>query len=145
MYRQILVPTDGTELSALALEAALRLAAFGHGTIVGVHASPPPYPMAPELGLAAPIHEAWLREREQQGQDALAYIRRRAGEAGVACQTELVYNLAPWEAIVQTARKQLCDLVVMASHGRGGIAGRLIGSETAKVLIHSAIPVLVVR
>jgi len=145
MYRRILVPTDGTERSTKALETALRLAALGHGTIVGVHASPPPYVMAPELGLAAPIHEAWRREREQLGQDAVSYIRRRAGEAGVPCETLLVPGMAPCDAIIHTAREQLCDLIVMASRGRGGLAGRLIGSETWKVLTHSAIPVLVLR
>jgi nucleotide-binding universal stress UspA family protein len=63
----------------------------------------------------------------------------------VACEAVLVHELAPWEAVIQTAREQLCDLIVMATHGRGGLAARLIGSETAKVLTHSAIPVLVVR
>ena len=145
MYRRILVPTDGTERSSAALDAALRLAALGHGTVVGVHASPPPYVMAPELGLAAPIHDAWRREREQLGLDAVAYIRRRAAEAGVPCETLLVPGLAPCDAIVRSAREQLCDLIVMASRGRGGLAGRLVGSETWKVLTRSAIPVLVIR
>lgn len=145
MFRRILVPTDGTERSTGALEAALRLAALGNGTVIGVHASPPPYVMAPELGLAAPIHDAWRREREQLGHDAVAYIRRRAGEAGVPCETLLVAGMAPSDAIIHSAREQLCDLIVMASRGRGGLAGRLVGSETWKVLRHSAIPVLVLR
>jgi nucleotide-binding universal stress UspA family protein len=145
MYRRIMVPTDGTELSAVALDTALRLARLGNATVIGVHASPPPYLMAPELGPAAPFHQAWLEEREQQAEDALAYVRRRATETGVPCETRLVHEMAPWEAVVQTAREEVCDLIVMATHGRGGIAARLIGSETAKVLTHSAIPVLVVR
>ena len=145
MYRRILVPTDGTERSTNALEAALQLALLGHGTVIGVHASPPPYVMAPELGLAAPIHEAWRREREQLGLDAVAYIRRRADEAGVPCETLLVPGMAPCDAIIRSAREQLCDLIVMASRGRGGLAGRLMGSETWKVLSRSAVPVLVLR
>lgn len=145
MYSRILVPTDGTERSTGALETALQLAALSGGTVIGVHASPPPYVMAPELGLAAPIHDAWRREREQLGQDAVAYIRRRAGEAGVRCETLLVSGMPPYDAIIRSAREQLCDLIVMASRGRGGLAGRLIGSETWKVLSHSAIPVLVLR
>lgn len=145
MYRRILVPTDGTERSTNALETALRLAELGQGTVIGIHASPPPYVMAPELGLAAPIHDAWRREREQLGQDAVAYIRRRAGEAGIPCETVLVTGMAPCDAIIRSARELLCDLIVMASRGRGGLAGRLIGSETWKVLRHSAIPVLVLR
>jgi nucleotide-binding universal stress UspA family protein len=103
MFRRILVPTDGTERSTVALEAP-RLAALGGGTLIGVHASPPPYVMAPELGLAAPIHDAWRQEREQLGQDAVAHIRRRAVEAGVPCETLLVTGLPPSEAIVRSAR-----------------------------------------
>jgi len=80
--------------------------------------------MAPEPGLAAPIHEAWRRERAQLGQDAVAYVRRRAGDAQIPCETLLVQGLAPCDAIVRTAREQLCDLIVMASRGRGGLAGR---------------------
>lgn len=145
MFSRILVPTDGTERAVHALDTALRLAALSGGQVIAVHASPPPYVMAPELGLAAPIHEAWRREREQLGQDAVAYVRRRAGEAGVICQTMLAPGEAPYEAIVRIAREQLCDLIVMASRGRGGLAGRLVGSETWKVLSHSAVPVLVLR
>jgi len=145
MFGRILVPTDGTERSVQALETALRLAALSGGHVIAVHASPPPYVMAQELGLAAPIHEAWRREQDQLGQDAVAYVRRRAGETGVICQTVLAPGLAPHEAIVRTAREQLCDLIVMASRGHGGLAGRLIGSETWKVLSHSAVPVLVLR
>jgi nucleotide-binding universal stress UspA family protein len=145
MYRRILVPTDGTERAIVALDTALRLAAMSQGMIIAVHASPPPYVMAPELGLAAPIHEAWRREREQLGQDAVAYVRRCAGAAQIPCETLRVQGLTPCEAIVRTAREQLCDLIVMASRGRGGLAGRLMGSETWKVLGQSAVPVLVLR
>ena len=145
MFSRILVPTDGTERAVQALDTALRLAALCGGHVIAVHASPPPYVMARELGLAAPIHEGWQREREQLGQDAVAYVRRRAGEAGVICETLLAPGLAPHDAIARIAREQRCDLIVMASRGRGGLAGRLIGSETWKVVSHSAVPVLVLR
>jgi len=51
----------------------------------------------------------------------------------------------PWRVILRVARTRKCDLIVMASHGRRGIAGLLLGSETTKVLTHSKIPVLVCR
>jgi nucleotide-binding universal stress UspA family protein len=147
MYRRILVPTDGTELCSAALATALELAKLGGGAIVGFHAGPPDRlgPLAEE----DPIRAAWLAERQQAGTDALAWIARRAAEAGVPCDTLLIHHESPAVAIVETARDRLCDLIVMASHGRTGVAAnlraRLLGSETWKVLTLCAIPVLVVR
>jgi nucleotide-binding universal stress UspA family protein len=143
MYQRILVPTDGTELCSAALAAALDLARLGGGVIVGLHAGPPT-----RLGPLAqddPVRAAWLNEREQNGNDALAWIARRASEANVACETLLVHHESPAAAIVDTARDRVCDLIVMASHGHGGLRARLLGSETWKVLSTCAIPVLVVR
>jgi nucleotide-binding universal stress UspA family protein len=147
MYRRILVPTDGTELCSAALATALDLAKLGGGSIVGFHAAPPD-----RLGPLAeddPVRAAWLAERQQAGTDALGWIARRAAEAGVSCETLMIHHESPAVAIVETARDQLCDLIVMASHGRTGLAAnlraRLLGSETWKVLALCAIPVLVVR
>jgi nucleotide-binding universal stress UspA family protein len=147
MYQRILVPTDGTELCSNALGAALELAKLGGGTIIGLHAGPPMRlrPLADE----DPVRAAWLNERTQTGADALAWIARRAGEAGVPCETLLLQHESPAAAIVETARERLCDLIVMASHSRAGLGAnlraRLLGSETWKVLSLCAVPVLVVR
>jgi len=65
--------------------------------------------------------------------------------AGLACQGFTVEAMHPHEAILDHAKNQGCDLIVMASHGRRGVAGVLLGSETQKVLTHSNIPVLVLR
>jgi nucleotide-binding universal stress UspA family protein len=143
MYRRILVPTDGTELCSVALTAALDLALLGGGNIIGLHAGPPARLDA--LAEEDPVRAAWLVERERNGADALAWIARRAAEAGVACETKLVHHESPAAAIVEGARDHGCDLIVMASHGHGGLRARLLGSETWKVLSHCAIPVLVVR
>ncbi len=143
MYQRILVPTDGTELCTAALTAALDLARLGGGAIVGLHAGPPS-----RLGALAaddPVRAAWLNERERNGQDALAWIARRAAEEGIPCETVLVHHDSPAAAIVEAARDRLCDLIVMASHGRSGLRARLLGSETWKVLGTCAIPMLVVR
>jgi nucleotide-binding universal stress UspA family protein len=143
MYQRILVPTDGTELCSAALDAALELARMGGGSILGLHAGPPDRlnPLAEE----DPVRAAWLNEREQVGDDALAWIARRAAEAGVPCETLLVHRDSAAAAIVETARDRLCDLIVMGSHGHGGLRARLLASETSKVLETCAIPVLVVR
>jgi nucleotide-binding universal stress UspA family protein len=143
MYRRILVPTDGTEFCSAALATALELAKLGGGTVVGLHAEPPD-----RLGPLADddqVRAAWLNECAQVGADAMAWIARRAAEAGVPCETVLVHHESPAGAIIETARDRVCDLIVMASHGRGGLRARLLGSETWKVLTYCAIPVLVVR
>jgi nucleotide-binding universal stress UspA family protein len=143
MFHRILVPTDGTELCSAALATALELAKLGGATIVGLHAEPPDRPgtMAEDDQARA----AWLNENAQVGADAMSWIARRAAEAGVPCETVLVHHESPAAAIVETARDRLCDLIVMASHGHGGLRARLLGSETWKVLGECAIPVLVVR
>jgi nucleotide-binding universal stress UspA family protein len=143
MYKRILVPSDGTELCSGALNAALELATLGKATVVGLHAAPPAR-LAP-LAADDPVRAAWLSERSQTGKDALSWIARRAAEAGVPCETIVVQHESPAAAIVEVAREHACDLIVMASHGRQGLRARLLGSETSKVLTHSAVPVLVVR
>jgi nucleotide-binding universal stress UspA family protein len=75
----------------------------------------------------------------------LKVIRTAASEAGVACDTVSVTSDHPFEAIINMANQIGCDLIVMASHGRRGMRGLLLGSETHKVLTHSKIPVLVYR
>jgi nucleotide-binding universal stress UspA family protein len=75
----------------------------------------------------------------------LAAIEREAKAAGVKCETVTAANDAPYDEIVKQAKKRKCDLIMMSSHGRRGISGLLLGSETAKVLTHSTIPVLVYR
>lgn len=145
MYKRILVPLDGTERSALALETALRLAKLGGGGIVGMHACAPMILVPDPAVTEDPKGGAWRRERAQLAHDALAYVTRRAQEEGVPATVELSRLDRPWEAVIQAARDHGCDLVVMAAHGEQGLVARLLGSETQKVLTHSAIPVLVVR
>ena len=75
----------------------------------------------------------------------LAKVTERAGEAGVKSDIVTMMGDVPYETIIDTAKKQKCDLIMMASHGRRGLTAILLGSETSKVLMHSKIPVLVVR
>jgi nucleotide-binding universal stress UspA family protein len=145
MYQRILVATDGTERSCPALETALSLARAGGGAIVGVHACAPMLLEREALHEVDPIDGAWRRERVQLAHDAMAYIKRRAEEEGVPVTTELGRQERPYEAIIAAANRYRCDLIVMASHGESGLAARVLGSETRKVLTHSTIPVLVVR
>jgi len=144
MYKRILVAVDGTERSAAALGAALGLAQLGGGTIVAVHVAGDAQLLATG-DIGGPFYDAWRAEADRLGRDALDYAVRRATEAGVPCETVLAPSGPPWEGIVATARERGCDVIVMASHGHRGVAARLLGSETQRVLVHCDIPVLVVR
>ncbi|KQV40160.1 universal stress protein [Massilia sp. Root335] len=144
MYRRILVPVDGTERAAAALGAALGLAHLAGGTIIGVHVAGET-PLLATGDVGGPFYDAWRNEADRLGRDALAYVVRRATEAGIPCETVLAPPGPAWDGIIATARERACDLIVMASHGRHGLAAQLLGSETQRVLTHCDIPVLVVR
>ena len=145
MFRRILIPTDGTELCRGALDAALDLARLGDGSVIGLHVYPRPEPALLEAGETDPAGLARRSQREQQASDALAYVRRRAQEAGVPCETMLARDASPHEAIERVAREQGCDLVVLAAHAPRGLRARLLGGEAEKLLAHGTVPLLIVR
>jgi nucleotide-binding universal stress UspA family protein len=148
MFKHILIPTDGSRLAAKGIKAGVRLAQAVGARVTGVFVAPPYMPaMYGEAGLtvtglARRDYEALL---ERQARKSLAAVEIEADVAGVACRVESLTGLQPWRGILQVARTRKCDLVVMASHGRGGLGGLILGSETARVLSHSKIPVLVTR
>ena len=100
---------------------------------------------AHETGATEAAHEKVRRERELHSKHYLEFVEQHAAAAGVPCTSMLATADAPYEAIIKAARSAGCDLIAMASHGRRGIKALLLGSETQKVLTHSAIPVLVFR
>jgi len=147
MFKHILVPTDGSELS---LQTARRAVSFAQeaGARVTAFFAKPDYPITyfGEGALVDPTGpEAFAELAEQKASDYLGAIRRLCEEAGVPCDTLSDTSDVPYEAIIAAAEKQGCDLIFMASHGRRGLGGFLLGSETNKVLTHSKIPVLVYR
>ena len=148
MYKHILVSTDGSKLSGKAIRTAVMLARALGARVTGVYVIPPyPPPMYGEAMIYAPaMSSAKYRDSAKRaGKKALAAVEIEAQTAGVACAAALLAAADPWEGIVRTAKAKKCDLVVMASHGRRGLSGFLLGSETTKVLTHSKIPVLVCR
>jgi nucleotide-binding universal stress UspA family protein len=148
MYRHILVPTDGTKLSRKAIDAAVRLAQALGARITGAYVIPPYQASfyADALMYAPPVsRERYRALTKREGQKALAEVSGAARAAGVPCGAALLSANQPWEGVLQAAKAKKCDLIVMASHGRRGLAGLLLGSETTKVLTHSRIPVLVCR
>ena len=148
MYKHILVPTDGSALSNRAIRAAVKLARNFRARITGVHVIPPYTP--PVYGEAA-VYVADIGPRryremmEKAARRALAVLEKQAKAARVRCKTRALTTNQPWQGILRTARSRRCDVIVMASHGRRGLTGLLLGSETTKVLTHSKIPVLVCR
>ena len=146
MYKHILVPTDGTALSLKAARAAARLAATLKARITAIYVIAPFMPPMSSESIA--FHAAYSvkeydRAMRKIADRALAKVQAAAGKVKV--DAVAVTHPAPWEAIVKTASARRCDLIVMASHGRRGLAGLLLGSETQKVLTHSKTPVLVCR
>jgi nucleotide-binding universal stress UspA family protein len=148
MFKHILVPTDGSKLSGKAIRSAVRLAGATGAKVTGVYVIPPYLPpMSGEALMYMPAmsHEKFRASAKRAGQKALAAVEAEARAASVASGSALLAATNPWEGIVRTAKAKKCDLIVMASHGRRGLAGLLLGSETTKVLTHSKIPVLVCR
>ena len=149
MYRNILVPTDGSRLAAKGIKSGVKLARALGAKVTGVYVIPPYVPpMYSEAALYA-VHgvrpQDYKRLTEKSAKKALAVVEIEAGTAGVRCTTQFVTAPRPWEGILKAARANKCDAIAMASHGRGGLGGLLLGSETSRVLAHSKIPVLVCR
>lgn len=149
MYKHILVPTDGSALSDKAVEAALKLAKLSGARVTAFHAVEP-YPLqgayAAEASGVAELQPEIFAERSQEyAKRLLGAIAAAAAAANVQCSTAYATSRSASQAIIEKAKQEKCDLIVMASHGRRGLEGFLLGSETQKVLTHSTIPVLVYR
>lgn len=146
MFKSILVPTDGSELSQGAVRKAVALAKIHDARITGVHVIPDYHLLIAYEGAFDPVTEERIEEEAKtRAQTYLAFVRKVAQDAGVPCDTVCETSDHPHDAILKTASARKCDLIVMTSHGRKGLAAMLLGSETRKVLTHGKIPVLVVR
>jgi nucleotide-binding universal stress UspA family protein len=147
MYKHILVPTDGSKLSAKAIRTAARIAKICQARLTGLAVILPDVaPLYAEGAMYAGISGRRFRElKEKEAKKALAVVDIEAQTSGLQVSTMSLTADQPWKAIIGTARSKKCDLIVMASHGRRGLSGLLLGSETAKVLTHSKVPVLVCR
>ena len=147
MYKRILVPTDGSSLSKKAIRSAVELAAAVGAELVALHVVPR-YPTSYFEG-AMNVSNAEVARVEKQwaerGQALADEVGKAAAKAGVKAKSVTIRSDLIAEAILAAARKNKCDLIVMASHGRKGIKRLLLGSETQNVLTHGDVPVLVLR
>lgn len=145
MYKHILLPVDGSEFGKGSIPYAVNFAKTIGARITAIYVTMP-YASVAVGEVATSIREDDYRERAKAAATAvLENVKAVSGEAGVPLSALHVTHVHPWEAIIQTAKEKGCDLILMASHGRRGIASLLIGSETKKVLTHTTIPVLVWR
>jgi nucleotide-binding universal stress UspA family protein len=131
MYTNILLPTDGSELSGKAVGHGIALAKRigANVTVLMIEDTPAEYKV----------------RMQKHGEKTLGAAAHAAQLAGIECKTVQVDHEHPYQAIVDTAKSKGCDLIVMASHGRHGVSAIVLGSETVKVLTHCKIPVLVHR
>lgn len=145
MYKRILIPTDGSDASQRAILAGVDFAREVGAEVVGLTATPAFHVLSMDSEMLEETPEQFAAVSEARARRILADVENAAQGVGVACRIEHAIDDDPYAAIIATAQRLGCDLIVMASHGRRGLKGVLLGSETQKVLVHSTIPVLVHR
>jgi nucleotide-binding universal stress UspA family protein len=144
MYKRILLPTDGSEITAKAVDTAVKLAAT-LGAEVSALAVKEPFPYSAITEMQPMPPQEFFDTQDRIATRNLGLVSTACGAVGVKCNALAIEAVHPWEAILEQAKVQGADLIVMASHGRRGMSALLLGSETQKVLTHGTIPVLVVR
>ena len=144
MYRNILVPTDGSDITSKAVDAAVSLARSLGAQLSTISVKEPfPYSAISEMQPVPP--QEFFDAQERIAAARVKGVIDAASAAGMECSGFTVEALHPWEAIVDHVQAKGCDLIVMASHGRRGMAALLLGSETQRVLLHAKVPVLIVK
>lgn len=147
MYQRILVTTDGSKLSQKAVNSAIALAALCEAELVALKVVPR-YPQTHfEVGIALAAEDMLRVEKawSDAAQKIVDAVKKSAQSKGVTTKAVVVRSDVVSDAVIATIKKQGCDLVVMASHGRSGIKRLLLGSETQHVLTHAGVPVLVLK
>ena len=147
MFKHILVPNDGSELSQDAVRHAVSFSKEIGAKITAFHVKPE-YPVTyygEGVLIDTTSPEKFDELAETQAKELLDFVQNLCQEAGVPSDSLTAVSDAPCEAIVTAAKECGCDLILMASHGRHGLTSFLLGSQTQKVVTHSTIPVLVYR
>ncbi|HMK22129.1 MAG TPA: universal stress protein [Terriglobales bacterium] len=147
MFKRILLPTDGSPVSRKAVKQGVALAKAVGAKVVGFF-SPEDYRALLYSEYVPPSlmsEEEFQAQAKKTAEKHLTFIEKTAKADGVAYEGFYLASMAPWEAIIAAAKKKKCDLIVMGSHGRSGLAGLVLGSQTTKVLTHSKVPVFVTR
>ena len=145
MFKHILLPTDGSELSAAAIQQGIRFAKSIGAKVTGLCVMPLQQMLFYDMVIPREAFAQTTQPWKELAETYLAAIEKGAKKAEVECSVVYERSDSPYEVIIRVAEQKGCDLIMMASHGRRGVKALLIGSETQKVLTHSRIPVLVYR
>ena len=145
MFEHILLPTDGSRLSEKSVKQGIRMAKVLQASVTALHVSPKSRSFTYQIDMLESTSGDYAEGCKTSAKNYLDFVKRVAAGAGVECDVVHVTSDQPYKEIIKAAQKKKCDLILMASHGRRGIEGFLLGSETQKVLTHSQIPVLVYR
>jgi nucleotide-binding universal stress UspA family protein len=145
MYAKILIPTDGSELAWKAVQHGIALAKRLGAKITALTVLPSFHALTTDTQMIEDTPAGYKARMQERAKQTLGAVAAAAQTASVSCETVQVEHEHPYRAIIDIAELKGCDLIVMASHGRHGISALVLGSETAKVLTHCKIPVLVHR
>lgn len=145
MFSHILIPTDGTKQSDKAIENGIALAKKLGAKVTAVNCSVPWSAIAVGEIVSIFPEAEYVETQNKEAQKLLDTISDKAKAAGIEVTTRHLFHNHAYQGILETAKEAGCDLICMASHGRRGLEGLLIGSETTKTLTHSEIPVLVYK
>ena len=145
MFKSILLPTDGSQLSERATETAVKIAQLNGAKLVAISVVQP-FPLVP-MSEAVVIPDATVFDKhaDEYARNCLDRVAAAAQAAGVQFEGVMAQSATPYEEIVKAAEQHHCDIIMMASHGRKGLNKLFLGSETQKVLAHTTLPVLVLR
>jgi nucleotide-binding universal stress UspA family protein len=144
MFKKILLPTDGSDLSTKAIDGGLEFARALKAGVVGLTVIDP-YSYSNLSEYRPETLDDYEQRTLKVAAERLGKVADAAAKASVPVETVTVKSVSPFEAIIDTAKAKGCDVIFMASHGRKGLSALLLGSETQKVLTHSTIPVMVYR
>ena len=145
MYHHILIPTDGSPLSSVAVEQSMDFARDADAKVTVLAVVSPFHVFSADASQLADTRAEYERRARMHTAEILTDAQLKAKARGVSCDVVQLESESPYNEIINTADKSGCDLIAMASHGRRGVAAIVLGSETLKVLTHSKIPVLVYR
>ena len=145
MYKHILIPTDGSDLSNKAIRHGVALAKTINAKVTGITVTIPFHVFAVDSETVTDTPDSYGKRMSAAATKYLTQVKDAAAAAGITCSVIDAEQEHPYSAIIDAANKNACDLIVMASHGRRGVSAVVLGSETVKVLTHSKIPVLVCR
>jgi nucleotide-binding universal stress UspA family protein len=145
MFNHILIPTDGSWLSSLAVDKGIEFARDVNAIVTIITVTEPFHIFTADTEQIRSTRDEYKKYAHMEAAKSLTNAELKAKALGVSCETVQVESDEPFQAIIDAVARKNCDLIIMASHGRRGIGGLLLGSVTQKVLTHSKIPVLVYR